>query len=38
VRKADKILAFGKRFAAGMAPGFRSEDHAELYGDDGLPK
>jgi antitoxin VapB len=36
---AEKILAFAKRFAPGMAPGSRSADHAtELYGDDGMPR
>ena len=36
---AERILAFAKRFAAGMPPGSRSADHgAELYGDDGMPR
>ncbi len=37
--QAEKILAFGERFAPGMAPGTRSSDHAmDLYGDDGMPR
>jgi len=36
---AARILAFAERFAAGMAPGSRSVDHAaELYGEDGMPR
>jgi antitoxin VapB len=35
---AEKILAFAERFAQGMAPGSNSADHAELYGDDGMPR
>jgi len=36
---ASEILAFAERFAAGMAPGSRSEEHASgLYGEDGMPE
>lgn len=38
MRKSDRILAFAKRFAAGLPAGIHSEGHAELYGADGLPK
>jgi antitoxin VapB len=37
-RNAEKILEFAKKFAPGMKPGSSSADHAELYGDDGLPQ
>ena len=37
-RTAKNILAFADRFAAGMSPGSHSANHAELYGDDGLPR
>jgi len=37
-RTAENMLAFVKRFSSGMRPRMRSEDHADLYGDDGLPK
>jgi antitoxin VapB len=36
--KAERILKFAERFSAGFPPGCRSEDHAEIYGEDGLPK
>lgn len=37
--KAERMLEFARRFAAGMPPSLRSEDHATLlYGEDGLPK
>ena len=36
--KAERILAFAKRFAKGMPPGVRSEGHVELYGADGMPR
>ena len=35
---AERILAFADRFAPGMAPGSKSSGHAELYGDDGMPR
>jgi antitoxin VapB len=35
---ADEILAFVEKFASHMRPGCRSEDHADLYGEDGLPR
>ena len=35
---AERILAFADRFAPGMTPGSRSSHHAELYGDDGMPR
>jgi antitoxin VapB len=35
---AERILAFAKRFSAGVGPGVRSEGHAELYGADGMPR
>jgi hypothetical protein len=35
---AKRILAFGERFAPGMSSGAHSSGHADLYGDDGLPK
>lgn len=35
---AKRILAFGERFAAGVTGNAHSAGHAELYGDDGLPK
>jgi antitoxin VapB len=35
---AEEILAFVERFASGLPPGLRSEDHADLYGEDGLPR
>jgi antitoxin VapB len=36
---AERILAFGTRFAPGMAPGSGSSDHATaFYSDDGMPQ
>jgi antitoxin VapB len=35
---AERILAFAKRFAQGIPPGIRSADHADLYGEDGMPR
>lgn len=35
---AEEILAFVEKFASHMRPGCRSEDHADLYGEDGLPR
>ncbi len=35
---AQRILAFADRFAPGVAPESKSSDHAELYGDDGMPR
>lgn len=35
---AKRILAFGERFAPGMSNDSHSSGHADLYGDDGLPK
>ena len=35
---AEEILAFVQKFASHMRPGCRSEDHADLYGEDGLPR
>lgn len=37
--KAQRILDFASRFAAGVDPQLRSSDHGEsLYGEDGLPR
>lgn len=36
--KAERILAFAKRFAEGMPKDLHSSDHADLYGEDGLPR
>jgi antitoxin VapB len=36
--KAERILAFAKRFAAGIDPSLKSEDHAWLYDENGMPK
>jgi antitoxin VapB len=38
IRKSDQILAFAQRFAARLPAGISSEGHAELFGEDGLPK
>lgn len=38
MKKSERILAFAKRFSSGLPAGFRSTDHATLYGEDGLPK
>jgi len=35
---AERILVFAKRFAQGIPPGIRSMDHADPYGDDGMPR
>ena len=35
---SERILAFAKRFAQGIPPGVRSGGHAELYGEDGMPR
>jgi antitoxin VapB len=37
-RTAERILEFARKFAPGMKPGSHSADHAELYGDDGMPR
>ena len=37
-RTAERILAFAEQFAPGMKPGSTSADHADLYGEDGLPR
>jgi hypothetical protein len=34
----QETLAFIEKFASHMRPGCRSEDHADLYGEDGLPR
>jgi hypothetical protein len=34
----QEMLAFIEKFASHMRPGCRSEDHADLYGEDGLPR
>ena len=34
---AQELLAIGQRSAAKLRPPFSSSDHADLYGDDGLP-
>jgi antitoxin VapB len=34
---AARMLAFAQRFSEGMPRDFHSSQHAELYGDDGLP-
>lgn len=36
--KAARMLAFAQRFAAGLDPALKSEDHAWLYDENGLPK
>ncbi|MCW5965145.1 MAG: type II toxin-antitoxin system VapB family antitoxin [Bryobacterales bacterium] len=37
--KSERIMQMAKKFAAGMTPGSRSEDHANfLFGEDGLPR
>jgi antitoxin VapB len=33
-----EILALGRELRGHMAPGTSSADHAELYGEDGLPR
>jgi antitoxin VapB len=39
IRKAERMLAFARRFSAGMPSTLRSTDHGDiLYGDDGLPR
>lgn len=35
--KAEWIREFGKKFKEGMAPGSHSSQHADIYGNDGLP-
>jgi hypothetical protein len=35
--KAERMHEFARKFAEGMAPGCHSSDHADLYGEDGLP-
>jgi antitoxin VapB len=36
---ADRILAFARAFAPGVAAGASSEGHADLlYGEDGMPR
>jgi hypothetical protein len=35
---AKRILAFGERFAPGMKTEAHSAGHADLYGEDGLPR
>jgi antitoxin VapB len=35
---SERILAFAHRFAQGIPPDIRSADHADLYGDDGMPR
>ena len=34
---AEEILEIGRRCAARLRPPFHSSDHADLYGEDGLP-
>ncbi len=34
---AEQMLAIGRRAAAQLQPPFHSSDHADLYGEDGLP-
>jgi antitoxin VapB len=34
---AEELLAIGRACAADLTPPFHSADHADLYGDDGLP-
>lgn len=36
--KKDRILEFADRFRKGMPSDVRSADHADMYGEDGLPK
>jgi antitoxin VapB len=36
--KADRIRAFAARFAEGIDPTLKSEDHALIYDEYGLPK
>ncbi len=35
---AAQILAFADRFADGIPQGCNSADHAQVYGDDGMPR
>jgi len=35
--RVQRILAMTREIKAHIEPGTRSEDHADLYGDDGLP-
>ena len=35
---AATLLAIGRRCAADLEPPFSSADHADLYGEDGLPQ
>jgi antitoxin VapB len=34
---ADDLMEIGRRCAARLQPPFHSSDHADLYGEDGLP-
>jgi hypothetical protein len=34
----ERILAFARRFAQGIPPDVRSAGHADLYGEDGMPR
>lgn len=35
---AERMLEFADRFSAHVKPGSKSGDHADLYGEDGLPR
>ena len=37
-RLAAELVEIGRRCAAHLKPPFSSADHADLYGDDGLPR
>ena len=34
----EKMLALAERFSAGVKPGSTSAGHADIYGEDGLPR
>ncbi|NBC33120.1 MAG: hypothetical protein GVY13_10640 [Alphaproteobacteria bacterium] len=36
-KSPEAVLAFAREIAAHFKPGERSSDHADLYGEDGLP-
>ena len=37
-KKAERILDFAERFSAGMPGDAHSSEHADIYGEDGLPR
>jgi hypothetical protein len=36
--RTHELVEIGERCAANLRPPFHSSDHADLYGDDGLPR